>query len=74
MIIPIQSGQSITPVFIPSPTTNTVQTYESDGSSTPIDQITNPWAWVILIIMLIIVFLPIGLLIKELIKFLENIE
>lgn len=74
MIIPIQSGRSIIPVYIPTTTTSTTQTYEDGSGSAPIEQITNPWAWVIIIIMIIIVLLPVCLLLKDLKEFMKGKE
>lgn len=55
MIVPINSGRAITPIYIPDSTTNSQQTIQQTeqqtNNSEPIDW-SNPGAWVIILIAL----------------------
>lgn len=76
MIVPIQTGRSIMPVYIPTPTpttTNTIQTYD-DNVSAPVEQNTNPWFWALLIVIGIIAVILYCLFIKVLYDLVEGDE
>lgn len=53
MIIPINNGRTITPIYIPTPTTNSQQTIHQTTQQTnntePIDW-SNPVAWVVILV------------------------
>ena len=46
MIVPINNGRSITPLYIPTTsTTHTESVQASDNANTGVN-LSNPWAWV----------------------------
>lgn len=53
MIVPINNGRTITPIYIPSPTTNSQQTIQQTEQQTnncePIDW-SNPGVWFLILI------------------------
>ena len=53
MIIPINNGRTITPLYIPTPTTNSQQTIQQTAqqpnNTEPIDW-SNPGAWAVILV------------------------
>lgn len=53
MIVPINNGRTITPIYIPSPNTNSQQTIQQTeqqtNNSEPIDW-SNPGAWLLILL------------------------
>lgn len=68
MIVPINSGRTITPIFIPQPVSTHSGVLEQSSTSTQSSEPTV-WAWIVLgvaIVLLIVIIVYVCILLKHL--------